>query len=152
MFGVCKIVILHLKANGLCSSMHGLHEHYIITGCKLEQMTTRYRINEVLKCISVLYVMDWKSTTCSEFVCVCVCVCFVFAALVIQHAPYYTAIRGLSGSTTLFTLSHKSYDFWKKKLLDIKCFFILSTICIWIMFHSEKNSAKCCHKYTQVFT
>ena len=73
-FMVCVCKSLHPKANGLCCSMHGLHEHYIITGCMLERMTPRHRINEVLKCMSVLYVMDWKSITCSECVCVVLCV------------------------------------------------------------------------------
>ena len=123
--GICKI--LHLKANGLCCSMHGLHEHYIITGCKLERMTPRHRISEVLKCMSVLYVKNWKSITCSECVCVCVCVCVCCVCSLRNpackaRAPYYTAIRGLSGSTKLFHITSQRVRFSeKKKLFDIKC-------------------------------
>jgi hypothetical protein len=109
-FMVCVCKILYLKANGLCCSMHGLHEHYIITGCKLERMTPRHRINEVLKCMSVLYVMDWKSITCSEWVCVC----SLSNPGCKAHAPCYTAIRGLSGPTKLFHITSHTVRFLEK--------------------------------------
>jgi hypothetical protein len=64
------------------------------------------------------------------------------------HAPYCL----ISVAATYFsTLSHKRHDFWKKKLLNMKCVLIFSTAFIWNISHSKKNSARYCHKWENVF-
>jgi hypothetical protein len=75
-------------------------------------------------------------------VCVCVCVC-VYSCLSYPackaQAPYYIAIRGLPGSTTLFHIisSHKPHG---EKIIDHSVWaMILSTIFVRNISHSTRN-------------
>jgi len=54
----------------------------------------------------------------------------VFVALGIKHAMLKSQIfiSGLPGYTIFFYISHERHDFRKRKLWDIKCVFISSTI------------------------
>jgi hypothetical protein len=79
----------------------------------------------------------------------------VFLALGIQRAMRISRIV-LSSVACLAVryfsaLSHKRYDFRKKKILNIKlCFDFLCNICL-KNFYSNENWARCDHKFTLVF-
>jgi hypothetical protein len=48
-------------------------------------------------------------------VCMCVDACSLAYQVRNAHAPYCTAIYGLSGSTTVFGIAHKRHYFRKKR-------------------------------------
>jgi hypothetical protein len=74
--------------------------------------------------------------------------------LLIRHATLrHIVICGISGSTTFFdVVLHKWHD-CRKKLLGVKCIYILicSTHFAWNISHYKNNSARYCHKCENVF-
>jgi len=64
--------------------------------------------------------LQWKS---SKYYTFCTCACRLSHPAYKQHAPYYTVICALSGSTTFF---HKNGIIFWKRLLNIKCVFWFS--------------------------
>jgi len=89
----------------------------------------------------------WKAASIKYYECECVCI----LALITQHANQIFSVRycivtcGLPDSATFF---HKCHDY-QKKLPNIKC--VLSTIFVWNISHSKKNSARYDHKFIYVF-
>jgi hypothetical protein len=79
----------------------------------------------------------------------------VFVALCIHHAKRMRriAICGLSVSTIILRiLSHKRYDISEKVTEHKLCVLILSTSFTRNISHSNKNSARYCHKCPWVIT
>jgi hypothetical protein len=75
---------------------------------------------------------------------------WVFVDFVIKHVMRMRCIviRGLSGSTIISHISYKRHDFREKKLLNIKCVLIVSTIFIWNISHVQKKWARYYYKCT----
>jgi hypothetical protein len=66
------------------------------------------------------------------------CACSLNYTALNEHAPCYTVICGLSGSTNISTLSYKRQNFRKKKLTEYKmCVLIFSTTFVWNIYHSK---------------
>jgi hypothetical protein len=66
-------------------------------------------------------------------------------------APYYIAIRGLSGSIIFFHIISKRHEFRKNSTGYKMCFYFLYNY-VWKFFPSKKNRAQYYHKSAYVFT
>ena len=71
----------------------------------------------------------------------CVCVCVLSYPACKAHAPYYIFICSLSGFKYISTLSHKSHDLRKEKVIEHRaCALIFSTTFSFRnISHSKKN-------------
>jgi len=75
----------------------------------------------------------------------------VYVALVTLHAQRMCRIITCVALPHFPTLSHKRYDFRKKKkLLYTKCVLIFFTTLIQNTSHFKKNSGRYCHKYLYI--
>jgi hypothetical protein len=100
-------------------------------------------------CVSV------RARACSRVAWACACAC-VHVALLIQHANcmlhVVTSAVALLAPPYFQTLSHKRHGFRKRIIEHKMCVLIFCTMFVWDISHSEKNSARYCHKFEQVFT
>ena len=100
--------------------------------------------------------LPWKSNKCYIFVCACVpafvrvrayvCWCGCTGADVCLR-QYSVTIPACNAPP----YCHLRHEF-RKIVIELKmCTLILSTTFIWNIFHSKKNSARCCHECWNVF-
>jgi len=72
-------------------------------------------------------------------------------ALVIRHAkPMYHIMLSSVACLALpyfSTLSHKWHNFQEQVIQHKMCILIFSTISVWNIYYSKKNSARYCHKF-----
>jgi hypothetical protein len=81
-------------------------------------------------------VLQWKSNTVSQ------CASGTLFILHSKSMPvYYIVISDRSGSTIFSTLSHK-WNYFQRKLLNVKYLFWFSAQLSWNMYHSINNSGR----------
>jgi hypothetical protein len=95
-----------------------LIRHYIIITMLMETLKTFTRqamyeyVQRIIKARSRNHFCPTKAIIITYSVCVCVCSLDYPAWK--AHAPYYTVICGLCGSTICSTISHKGHDFLER--------------------------------------
>ena len=108
-----------LSTNCSLLSICGIFVHSVTLLCLI---TTPYKTSNVriasYRSAFMQPFLLWKS---SEYYKLRVCVCSLRYPTCNTHAPYHFVICCLLDSTKCSTLSHKRHEFWKKKLLNIKC-------------------------------
>ena len=76
------------------------------------------------------------------------CVCVRILTLVIRHAPYYIVNCDIYGSTIFSQITHKRHNF--RGCTEYKSVLSFSLKLCMKHSHSKKNSARYCHKCTQL--
>jgi len=94
--------------------------------------------------------LSWRS---KEYYIFWVCVCSVIYPARNAHVPCYICRLWPRQTVPYFpTLSHKRYGFGVKKVIEQNvCSDFPYNFCVWNISHSNNNSARYCHKCTQIF-
>jgi hypothetical protein len=106
------------------------------------------RFLNVRKCVFAQQLLQWKT----KELYICCVFCSARYSACNAHVPHYIVICGLSSCIVFFSpLSHKCYDFRKRKLFNIKCVLISAASFIGNICHSKNNWASYDQNYITVF-